>query len=463
MNTLKFKVLDKKVYTSVVIGLFGLIGIISLVNLLEVVTAFNNWSVMAYVYLGVVVGTVLLIIFLKAKLTSEFIVSIDGSSIKIEYKGKTKKILLKDIVMVKRLFGVREEFISVYLVGKFEPIIDFGSTDSTLINTLIRTLEQYQEYIIVQRDGKMGQKWTEYHNKDIVQSNELAFKIARKIESRTKRKIVLACVGSFIALMTFAIIPFLINKKGSYDHRGDKMYYSDIELVGVIPDLCRILDVDILIDSTHVYYKGKVLEGVDRATFSSLGRLFYKDRNGIYYESQGWFSKHEIRPLEGDYDKTTFKALGNATLFKDVNNVYHFKVSSSDNGTPLFIVKVKGLDVASFEALNSNWAKDKNRVYFLSREDVSPCIDIDVATFEVVDRTVAKDSSHVYYLTRNLESDNARSTDREDYAILEDADAPTFKKIVYNLYQDKNTEWSISTDREKKRRDNTVIIDRDDI
>lgn len=58
MNTLKFKVLDKIVYTSVVIGLFGLIGIISLVNLLEVVTAFNKWSVMAYVYLGVIVGTV---------------------------------------------------------------------------------------------------------------------------------------------------------------------------------------------------------------------------------------------------------------------------------------------------------------------------------------------------------------------------------------------------------------------
>ncbi|MCC9042487.1 DKNYY domain-containing protein [Myroides sp. M-43] len=463
MNTLKFRVLDKKVYMSIVISLFGLIGIISFANLLEVVTAFNNWSMMAYVYLGVVVGAVLLIIFLKAKLRYEFIVSIDGSSIKVEYKGKTKKILLKDVVMVKRLFGVREEFISVYLVGKFEPIIDFGSADSTLINTLIRTLEQNQEYTIVQRDGKMGQRWTEYHNKDIVQSNELAFKIAKQIESRTKWKIVLACIGAFAALIAFAIIPFLINKKGRYEQREDKMYYSDIELVGVIPDSCRILDMNILIDSTHVYYKGRVLEGVDRPTFGSLDRLFYKDKNGIYYESQGWFSKHEIRPLEGDYDKATFKALGNATLFKDVNNLYHFKVSSSDKGTPLFKVKVKDLDVASFEVLNSNWAKDKNRVYFLSWEDVRPCTDIDVATFELVDNSVAKDSAHVYYLTRNVESDNARATEREDYAILAGADAPTFENIDYKMYQDKNTEWSIEEKGSSRAKRNTKVKDRTDL
>jgi hypothetical protein len=263
-------------------------------------------------------------------------------------------------------------------------------------------------------------------------------KTGKPVHSKSKLIIVLIVV----AITALLFVPFLINSDSSYEEKDGKMYFGNKELSGVNPDEVRMIDYYIIKDSSHIYYKDQILEWADRETFRIMRPPFFIDKNGIYYETHSLFSKREIKPLEGDYDKPTFHSVSNSTFFKDKNRVYQIDIRNVSQA-PLSVVNIPEIDVATFEMEgNSYWYADKNHVYF-GIFDLKLCKEIDKQSFETLSFQVAKDKNHVYYLTRNLKSDDKKATDYDNYTILTDADAPSFVMIDELNYTDKNTTWTI--------------------
>ncbi|WP_121964420.1 DKNYY domain-containing protein [Myroides sp. N17-2] len=466
MTTLKFNWLDQKKSTLLLSVYLVIIVVLGIFNLPKIVQAFDRGSFMMYVYIGMIILVLIGIFFVKSKCLEKISVVIDESYIKTVVKGQSIKILHSSVLMIKReKLNSGEAVLSVFIVGSTVSALRLETIDVEQVELFIDELRKYHNYSTADKQGSLGQTWVEYINNDAIQSsaNISMLDIVRSKEGNLRRTLFMSLGIAFVVLNLVVFVPFIINPFNTYAPKEGKMYYGDKELAGVIPDSCKILSTSVLKDSIHVYYKGEVLEWADHPSFNYLEGEFYSDKNGIYYESKGKITKDKLVPIEGDYDKATFRTLGSGMLYKDINKLYYFETNLLNSSSPLIEIDVEGIDIASFELLDSKWAKDKHQVYFLVWEEVRPCLEIDVTSFEVVDNVTAKDKNYVYYLTKNLDSDNVRATHKDGYAILEDADAPTFKKIEYNLYQDKNTEWSISTAREKKRRDNTVIIDRDDI
>lgn len=446
MNTVKFKIVDRKRYLVVFISIMIIALVVLFFNFITVTHAIDEGGVMRYVYIGAIFGVLAFVIQLKKLFTKELNFDVDELGIAIR-EGREKRIIAhQNIVMVKRIQAAGSELVHIYVVGKSVPELNFESNDKTGINTLLARLEQYQSYMSADRQGGLGERWTEYINQNMVQNNKGSINEARKQEG-TSKKIVLIVLGvTFVVLVGFTIVPLLLEDNRGYEVRDDKVYYGDKLLEGVVPDSYRRLGADVIIDSTHVYYLGDVQTWADRTTFKILDDKLYTDKDGVYYVVDNWFSQNEIKPIEGDYDKATFKVLGNGSLYKDKNNLYHIKLRMIDNANPLEVLKIENLDIATIEQLNPYWAKDKGQVYFVTWENLRPCAEMDAGSFEVIDNKVAKDKNNVYYLTKDLGSDHVNATKKEDYAILDDADAPTFVRIKHNSYEDKNTTWTISND-----------------
>jgi len=235
--------------------------------------------------------------------------------------------------------------------------------------------------------------------------------------------------------------------KAFYEEKDGRIYYGNKELVGVKLEETQIMNYTVLKDSSHIYYKGEILEWADRATFEHLKGPFYADKNGIYYETSKLYLPNKIVPLEGDYDRKTFHSLGYSSYYyKDKNNLYRMNIeiiSMDDN--PLKKVEVPGLDMETFECSdNFYWYTDKNNVYFSTWDKLKLCSEIDRATFEVLSLEVVKDKNNVYYLTRDLRSSSKDATRHDDYAVLEGADAPSFCMTGRDNYVDKNRSWEIT-------------------
>ncbi|MTG98481.1 DKNYY domain-containing protein [Myroides albus] len=463
MTTLIFKVLNRKKYNITMIAIFAVVLIYCFINLISIVHAFNTGSTSAFIYITVFVVVILLIVRLRSVFTTQVCIDINEQGVTIKKGREVKSIKHANIVMVKRYSAVAGDLVIFFAAGQEEPFFSFESADRTMINTLLGRLENYQSYTAVDRVGKLDEHWTEYLNGRAVEGNVNLLANAREHEVKGNKKI-FVIIGVVLGLVVlFPIMSLLISNNEYYEARDGQMYYGDVLLEGVNPDAIRRLDANVIKDSTHVYYKDQVLAWADRPTFKYLGTVFFSDKNGVYFETNKMFGSNEIKPLEGEYDKATFKALGNSFLYKDANYLYHLKAGMEGEKSPLSILEVEGLDLNSLEVLNDKWAKDKGQVYFVTWETLRPCLEIDVASFEVIDGTVAKDKTSVYYLSKDLKSDNARATKDENYAILKGADAPTFEKVDYKTYQDKNTEWSIYSEREQKKRKETQIRDREDV
>ncbi|MGL4582118.1 MAG: DKNYY domain-containing protein [Flavobacterium sp.] len=463
MNTLRFKVLNRKKYNTVVIGILICGVIYGFVNLISILRAFNTWSISAYVYLGVLFVFLFLIMKLRSVFSDDIVIDINEQGMTIKKNREVKSITHQNIVMIRLFTTVAGDLVYIYAIGKQEVFFKFESSDRDMISTLFNNLELYQKYTITNRTGKLGENWTEYINKNAVGFNANMTNEVRQYQKRSNKKLYVIIGVVLVLVLLLPIIGLFISDNEYYEEREGQMYYGDALLVGVNPDAIRRLDVNVMKDSTHVYYKDQVLTWADRPTFRYLKRNFFSDKNGVYYETNKMFGNNEIKSLDKTYDKATFHALEGSFLFKDKNHIYHIKASMSDDNYPLAVIEAKGLDVASFEVLNDKWAKDKGQVYFMTWENLRICTDIDPSSFEIIDYTVAKDKNYVYYLSKNLKSDNVRATNSENYAILEGADAPTFEKIDNGIYQDKNTQWSIEKEGSYKTKESTEIRDREDV
>lgn len=285
----------------------------------------------------------------------------------------------------------------------------------------------------------------EYINKNDVQSGVVQ-KVQQSVGASKKRtsKIAFAAVAViFLALL----IPFFINSKAFYDTKGDKVFFGKKEMTGVNPQEFTTISYNIAKDCTHIYFRGEPVDFVDRKSFHELGNnTFYADKNGIYYETNHLFTKNKLLPMEGNYDKKTFKQLGSANFYVDKDHL--FDVDPFKN-PPLKTVDVPGLDLSTLEGLEFCWLADKNRVYFSNLGKIIPAKEIDRASFKVLSYQVAKDKNHVYYITKDLKSEDKAATEEFNYAILTGADAASFEMIDNDTYRDKNQDWNIMKEGEK--------------
>ena len=264
---------------------------------------------------------------------------------------------------------------------------------------------------------------------------------------RSNKKIILIVVAIFMLSIAAAILPFFINPKAFYDFKDGKVYFGSRELPHIKANDFRPLDYSVAVDCTKVYYNGNPVEFVDRKTFKNLNKGFYFDKKGLYYEKTSLYSKNKLLPLKGNYDQATFHSLGyQTTLFADKTNLYTIDVFGDP---PLEKVEVPGLDIATIESLHNNWLRDKSRIYFDDWGKIKACPEIDAATFVVLNYTVAKDKNKVYYITRGLKSDQKEATQKADYAVLDGADAGSFEMVNNKEYRDKNQTWTISREGEQ--------------
>lgn len=367
-------------------------------------------------------------------------------------------VQLNKIMLVKHQGGVNfgTDLLLIYADRQEKPLLNISATkQSDIIKNILNRITNSGKYIKNQRLQK-NILWNEYLNEDLLQINTDTLARINTQPKRTARKgtfIILAVLGLLIAV---SIIPFFVNPKAFYEFENDKVLFGNKVIEGVNPKEARTLSYTILKDSSHIYYKGEILDWADRATFTCLREPFYYDKNGVYYETSNLYSKNKIVPIEGEYDTATFESVGRygSHYFKDKNHLYTLTVNMMDGDkSPLEKIEVPGLDVASFKKLDhSYWFVDKNKVYFSTWKQLRPCNKIDRATFETLSWSVAKDKNHVYYLTRELSTENKKATEKDDYAILDGADAPTFRRINDKKYEDKNQIWTITTDGEKVNR-----------
>ncbi|WP_299606932.1 DKNYY domain-containing protein [uncultured Aquimarina sp.] len=91
------------------------------------------------------------------------------------------------------------------------------------------------------------------------------------------------------------------------------------------------------------------------------------------------------------------------------------------------------VDMASFQVLGRDYAKDKNHAYFKSKAINN---DIDLASFRVQLGYTPMDKDHVYILNDNYY--HIGQEDKKALKILEGADANTFTQISFDFAKDKN-------------------------
>ncbi|WP_378176714.1 DKNYY domain-containing protein [Aquimarina sp. SS2-1] len=91
------------------------------------------------------------------------------------------------------------------------------------------------------------------------------------------------------------------------------------------------------------------------------------------------------------------------------------------------------VDLATFQVLGREYAKDKQYAYFKSRVINSA---IDVPSFQVKAGFVPMDKNHVYILTDDLYY--LHDSDEEGFKILEGADAETYEPLGHDFAKDKN-------------------------
>ncbi len=157
-------------------------------------------------------------------------------------------------------------------------------------------------------------------------------------------------------------------------------------------------------DSQRVYFNADLVPGVDVATLQAQRYPLFCDKNDYYYQT---------KPLHVA-DMASFKTIcwiDDNVWAKDSRCVYYDSL------------RLDGVDMATFEVVNRDYAVDKNHVYM----DGVVLAEADPATFETMASVFYyRDKSHVWYFKR----------------MIEGADPSTFRSIENtNFNIDKSHVW----------------------
>jgi hypothetical protein len=135
-----------------------------------------------------------------------------------------------------------------------------------------------------------------------------------------------------------------------------------------------------------VFSYGLPLPAVDKATFTPLSDEVAKDKEHIF--------ERQIQIL-AEADTATFAQMENSDFAKDKNHIYYIATKLP--------FAVKDADPGSFEILERGYAKDKNSIYRVHQyQSVEKLKQADVASFEATQydaatKSEARDANHYYF------------------------------------------------------------------
>ena len=283
-------------------------------------------------------------------------------------------------------------------------------------------------------------------------------------------------------ILIICVLPFFINGTGRYTVRDGKAFYGDDEVLGINMAQYKSLSWDVVKDSSTVFFKGEPVDWVDAPSFVSLNNDIFADKNSLYCVNNGLYAIHSLRRMKKSYDKETFKNIGDqyigGLLYKDKNGLYICKNSPNSifgsYSNPLKKLKLNGIDTSTLVPVGDqqmtmlHWYRDAKRLYFGKYGSLELCDDIDAATFEPITYRLFRDNKNVYYMKNYMRTKEGKVTSSPEYAILEGADAETFRQIkkkknnlaiegVQEVYEDKNARWEIKRFPIRQGRKKTIV------
>lgn len=150
-------------------------------------------------------------------------------------------------------------------------------------------------------------------------------------------------------------------------------------------------------DKEFVYVGCEKLDGADPLTFSVQSHVIAKDKNSVYYINTWHGAVYPLSIL----DSSSLEILS-LYFIKDKNGIYYH----SDGG----FTKVNGADIDSFEALSKYYGKDDHNVFAVNQnEQVVIISESDIKTFTVVDvesyndGTYARDIDQWYRFDKEID------------------------------------------------------------
>ena len=221
--------------------------------------------------------------------------------------------------------------------------------------------------------------------------------------------------------------------------RDDKnLYLFEYKLDGIDAKTFEKISSNIVKDKNGLYFLEDIekenenieiktrkinIKGLDLKTFEHIDDYYYKDKNNVYYESYNNLYKIE------NADLATFEVLNSpysSSIYfaKDKNNVYYQNK------------KINGIVADGFEQIQSNFIKDKNRLYKIDEDEEKNEIKlipinekVNLENFEEIGGNYYKDDKNLYYFGEN------------EFKKIEGADPNSFKYDNENhtfIAKDKN-------------------------
>ena len=261
MKTFELKSSNKKAFSAILVSLGVGFFIVSILLLPWIIS--NSHGVATIIAVLVMIG---IAASLRKILAKKYTIQISDTLLEIRKDGRVvASAPVETIVMLKLRSTANSNEFAIYTSASQSELIQFDAVGQLdVIRSIIAELQQYSEYVVNNPTTKMGNAWTEYVNKNAVKNNTKSYK-AVQTAIKTKSKKTNLVIVAIVALILFlTIIPFFINPKAFYERKDDKLFYGKKELVGINIKEVEQLGYQVIKDSSHVYYKGEILEWADR-------------------------------------------------------------------------------------------------------------------------------------------------------------------------------------------------------
>ena len=211
------------------------------------------------------------------------------------------------------------------------------------------------------------------------------------------------------------------------DNRDGKIKFKKLSYVN--PKTFEMVDNTFARDDKNLYLFEYKLDGIDAKTFEKISSNIVKDKNGLYFLED---IEKENENIEIKTRKINVKGLDLKTFehiddyyYKDKNNIYY----DLDNN----LYTIKNADLATFEVLNSPYsssiyfAKDKNNVYYQNKKINGIVAD----GFEQIQSNFIKDKNRLYKIDEDEEKNEIKLIPINEKVNLEN-----FEEIGGNYYKD---------------------------
>ena len=180
-------------------------------------------------------------------------------------------------------------------------------------------------------------------------------------------------------------------------------------------------------DKNNIYYKGDILEKIDRNSFKVLNESYdnsiIKDKNGIYIlTKESSIKTIKINKNIKNIDFNSFEEITNYPyVFKDKNAVYTLNADDDKIAT---VFDFRGIDYKinelsdanpkKFDMMELNYFKDdKNIFYFSDKERMIKKIkNADIKSFEIMNDDYAKDKNNTYYKGKIFKEADVKTLDK---------------------------------------------------